>query len=104
MIIKMAGLAQIEFADSKPDNSVQFISGTENYYIPLEETIDTAAVKTKLEEDLKYQQGFIGIIMKKLGNERFVANAPEAVVAKERQKMADAEERIRIIEDQLSKM
>ena len=56
---------------------------------------------TKLEEELKYTEGFLNSVMKKLSNERFVNNAPEAVVATERKKQADAEARIKSIKDQL---
>ena len=57
-----------------------------------------------MKEELKYQEGFLKSVQKKLSNERFVNNAPEAVVAKEKQKQADAEIKIQAIRDQLEKI
>lgn len=63
------------------------------YAIPMSNAIDVEAELKKLEAELKYAQGFLKTVMGKLGNERFVQNAPEAVVAMERKKKADAEEK-----------
>jgi len=63
--------------------------------------IDTSAEISKLEEELKYQQGFLNSVMKKLSNERFVSGAPEQVVAAEQKKRDDAESRITSIKEQL---
>ena len=62
--------------------------------MPLKGNVDIAAERAKLEADLKYAEGFLASVEKKLANERFVANAPEAVVAGERKKQADAQSRI----------
>jgi valyl-tRNA synthetase len=70
----------------------------------MEGLIDVDAEKAKLTEELKYQQGFLNTIMKKLGNERFVAGAPEQVVAAEQKKKADAESRIASIEQMLNSL
>lgn len=78
-----------------------FVVGSQEYYIPLSENIDKEAEAAKLKEELKYTEGFLNSVMKKLSNERFVNNAPEAVVAKEKQKMADAEARIKVLKEQL---
>jgi valyl-tRNA synthetase len=74
------------------------------YAVPLGDLINIAEEKEKLEEELKYQQGFLNSVLKKLKNERFVNNAPEQVVQKERQKQADAEIKIKAIEEQLNKL
>ena len=73
-----------------------------NFYIPLEGFIDVEEELKKLEEELKYTKGFLGTVMKKLGNERFVNNAPEEVVAKELAKQADAEAKIKVLEERIA--
>ncbi|MCR9290925.1 MAG: valine--tRNA ligase [Bacteroidetes bacterium] len=104
MISKMAGLSAVNFTDSEPENAVNFVSGTEKYFVPVEKKIDIEAEREKLEKELKHAKGFVFGIEKKLGNARFVDNAPPAVVEKERQKMADGKERIRILEDSLKNL
>jgi valyl-tRNA synthetase len=66
------------------------------------DSIDVEAELEKLGEELKYTEGFLNSVMKKLSNERFVNNAPEAVVATEKKKMADAEARIKVLKEQLA--
>ena len=72
------------------------------FYVPVGSSIDVEGEIKKLEEELKYTQGFLNSVMKKLGNERFVNNAPAAVLEKEQQKKADAESKIKVIEDQIA--
>ncbi|MGM0649543.1 MAG: hypothetical protein ACQES1_03435, partial [Bacteroidota bacterium] len=81
-----------------------FMVNTNEYYLPVGELINTEEEIKKLEKDLNYNKGFLKTVMKKLGNERFVNNAPEQVVEKEKQKKADAEENIRLIEEQLKNL
>lgn len=84
--------------------SASFIVGTLQFSIALEGLIDAGAEIHKLEEELVYQRGFLQTVSKKLSNERFVNNAPEAVVNAERQKQEDAESRIRSIEEKLNSL
>ncbi|MEN0002681.1 MAG: valine--tRNA ligase [Bacteroidota bacterium] len=102
MIIKMANLEDLNFTTEDIDNSVSFLVGTEKFYVALKETIDTAAECAKLQKELEYYEGFLVGVRKKLGNERFVNNAPEAVVAKERQKLADGEAKIKSIQETMA--
>jgi len=99
---KMANLSVIEVVTSKPEGAVSFMVGKDEYFIPLLGIIDVAEEKEKLESELKYQEGFLNAVMKKLGNERFVNNAPEKVVAIEQQKKADAEAKIAALKEQLA--
>ncbi len=99
---RLCNISKIELVNQKPDSSISFIVGAQEMYIPLADTIDAEAEVAKLEEELKYTKGFLVGVSKKLSNERFVNNAPEAVVNKERQKQADAEARIKVIEQQLA--
>ena len=96
VITKLAN-ASLSF-NSNPEGPVaSFIIGTAEFTVPLKGLIDESQERAKLEEELKYQQGFLNSVAKKLSNERFVSNAPEAVVAAEKKKMADAELRIKSI-------
>ena len=103
-VVKMAQLKDLTFVNDNPAETLPFLSGTENYFLETNLTIDYAAEIEKAEKELDYYQGFIKGVQKKLSNERFVNNAPEAVVNKERQKLADGQEKIRILEETLSKL
>ena len=103
IISKLANV-QLEFATQPDGPAASFIIGTTEFAVPLEGLVDSAEEKKKLEEELKYQQGFMNSVSKKLANERFVSNAPEAVVASERKKMADAESRIKSIQEAIAKL
>jgi valyl-tRNA synthetase len=92
----------IRFDAKNEGPGASFIVGTLEFAIPLEGLIDAGAEIEKLKEELKYQEGFLSSVEKKLSNERFVSGAPEAVVAAEQKKKADAESRIASIKDQLS--
>jgi len=102
VITKLGKLESIEYSDDAPANAQSFMVGADEFYIPLELEIDVAAETEKLEADLKYQEGFLNSVMKKLGNERFVANANPAVVESERKKQSDAEAKIKVLREQLS--
>lgn len=102
VVEKLGHVAKIEIVSEKPSGAIVFTIGSQEFYIPLSAVIDVEAEVSKLEEELNYTKGFLASVMKKLSNERFVNNAPEAVVAVERKKQNDAEARIAIIEEQLS--
>jgi len=101
VVAKMGNIENIEIVDEKPENVLTFTVGAQEYFIPISDSIDVEAEITKLEEELKYTRGFLSSVTKKLSNERFVNNAPAAVVDKEKKKAADAEARIKVIEEQL---
>ncbi|PLX05796.1 MAG: valine--tRNA ligase [Marinilabiliales bacterium] len=101
LVQKIGNIETIEKVEEKPEGSMSFIVGSQEFYIPLSSSIDVEAEIAKLEEELKYTNGFLISVSKKLSNERFVNNAPAAVVDKEKQKKADAEARISVIEEQL---
>ncbi len=104
VISKLCNLESIEHVNEKINGAASFIVNTNEYYVPLSGLINTDEEIKKLQKDLEYNQGFLKTIMKKLSNERFVNNAPEQVVAKEKQKKADAEENIRLIKEQLQNL
>ena len=94
VIQRLANISDIEAVKEKSGICSTFLVGTTEYAIPLGDEIDTEAELKKLEADLKYQEGFLASVLKKLSNERFVNNAPAAVVEGERKKQADAEAKI----------
>ena len=102
VVMKLANLTAIEPTTEKDPTAAAFIVKTTQYFVPLAGMIDTEAEVKKLEEDLKYYEGFLKSVMAKLSNERFVQNAPEKVVANERAKQADAEAKITAIKEQLA--
>ena len=104
MIVKMARLESLTSTDQEVPDALAFLSGTDQYYLVLNQEIDVEAERAKLEEELQYQQGFLKTVEKKLSNERFVSNAPEAVVERERKKAADAQSRIKSLEERLGQL
>ncbi|HSV76071.1 MAG TPA: valine--tRNA ligase [Bacteroidales bacterium] len=103
-IIKLCNLSKIVYVEEKPADKFTVLVGTTEIYLTADDKGDRAAEIEKLEADLKYQQEFIQAIEKKLSNEKFVASAPEKVVAMERKKQADALSRINSIENQLNNL
>lgn len=93
--------AELSYVAEKPEGSFTFVTNNNEYYIPLEGTVDVEAEKKKISEELEYTKGFLKSVAKKLSNERFVNNAPEKVVAMEKKKQADAEAKIKLLEEQL---
>lgn len=102
ILTKMTNLATIETIEEKDPAAASFRVHATEYAIPMSNAIDVEAELKKLEAELKYAQGFLKTVMGKLGNERFVQNAPEAVVAMERKKKADAEEKIKSLEESIA--
>ena len=99
---KLANLSAFDSVNEEVKGAASFRVKLTNYYVPLEGLIYTEEELKKLEEELKYTKGFFNSVMKKLGNERFVNNAPEAVVAKEKAKQADAEANIKVLEERIA--
>jgi valyl-tRNA synthetase len=104
VIIKLANLSAVEKIAEEPEGSVSFIVKNVEYFVPVGSMVDAGEELEKLKEELSYSQGFLRSVEKKLSNERFVLNAPEQVVEKERQKMADTEGKIAVLEAQIKKL
>jgi valyl-tRNA synthetase len=102
VIIKMANLSVINIVTEKDPTAAAFMVGTDEYAVPLGNMIDVEAEIQKMEAQLQHLEGFLAGVMKKLSNERFVANAPEAVVALERKKQSDSEEKIASLKESIA--
>jgi valyl-tRNA synthetase (EC 6.1.1.9) len=100
-ISKMCNLSSLKSVQDKSAGAASFIVGTTEYAVPLGDLIDVAAEIEKLKADLKYQEGFLNSVLKKLSNERFVNNAPAAVIEVERKKQADAESIIKSLKESI---
>lgn len=98
---KMANVSTIRIGESKPESAASFIADGMELFVPLAGNIDVEAEQQKLQEEIAYTKGFLTSVEKKLSNERFVNNAPEKVVATEQKKKADAEAKIKALEEQL---
>lgn len=104
VIVKLCSLSEVGFVSEKPANSASFMINTTEYYIPMGNMIDVEAEKARILTELDYQKGFLETVMNKLGNERFVQNAPPVVIENERKKKADAESRIKSLGDSLREL
>jgi len=104
LIKKMANLSDLLYVDEKPTGGGSFVIKGDEFFVPFEGEVDTTKEKEKLQKELDYTRGFLTSISKKLSNQRFVSNAPEQVVANERQKQADAEAKIKVLEEQLQNL
>jgi len=102
VISKLGNISQIAYVDEKPATAAGFMVKAIEYYIPLGDGVDLEAEKEKLQKELEYTLGFLDLVMKKLGNERFVGNAKPEVVEAERKKKADAEAKIVLIREQIA--
>jgi len=101
-IMKMANVSAINVVTAKDATASAFMVGTDEFAVPLGNLIDVDAEIEKMEAQLKHLEGFLAGVLKKLSNERFVANAPEAVVAMERKKQSDAEEKIASLKESIA--
>ena len=101
IICKLGSVGKIESVTDKVEGALSFMVGTTECFVPVSQNIDKEAELKKLNEELKYAEGFLATVMKKLSNEKFVNGAPEKVVAVERQKKADAESKIAALKAQI---
>jgi valyl-tRNA synthetase len=104
VIVKMGNLSVLEYVSEKVNNANSFIVDGNEYFIPFGDSIDIEAEKSKLTEELSYAKKFLASVQEKLKNERFVAGAPEQVVAVERKKEADAMAKIALLEEKLASL
>ena len=102
VIQKMANVSAIEVVSEKDATSSAFMIGTDEYAVPLGNMIDVDAEIEKMEAQLQHLEGFLAGVKKKLSNERFVQNAPEQIVAMERKKQSDSEEKIAALKESIA--
>lgn len=104
VLTKLGNIEELEFVTDKVDEAMSIVIGKNEFFIPVLGAIDVEAEKEKIQKELEYTKGFMKGVEKKLSNERFVNNAPDAVVAIEKKKLEDAKARISVLEEQLSNL
>ena len=102
VIAKLCNLSAISEVSAKSEGAAAFLVGTTEYAVPLGSLINVEEELKKLENDLKYQEGFLQSVLKKLGNEKFVSKAPASVIEMERKKQADAETKIAALRESIA--
>ena len=102
VIVKMCNLSAISVVEAKADGAAAFMVGTTEYAVPLGNMIDVEAEIARMEAELKHKEGFLQGVLKKLSNEKFVNNAPAAVIEMERKKQADAESIINSLKESIA--
>ena len=102
VIAKLCNLSAIQTVATKADGAAAFMVGTTEYAVPLGNLINVEEELKKLEADLKYQEGFLQSVLKKLSNEKFVSKAPANVIEMERKKQADAETKIAALKESIA--
>ncbi|MCH6199269.1 valine--tRNA ligase [Aquiflexum sp. LQ15W] len=100
---KLANLSELSFGE-KVDNAMSFVVKSDECFIPMGDKLDVEKEKETLQKELEYAKGFLNTVLKKLSNERFVAGAPPQVIEVERKKLADAEAKIKALEESLAKL
>jgi valyl-tRNA synthetase len=99
VIKKLCNLSEVKFVSEKQEGAASFMTGTTEYFIPLDGKLDIEAELQKISEEIEYHRGFLTAVLKKLDNERFVQNAPASVLDLERKKKSDAESKIKSLEE-----
>ena len=102
IVSKLANLDTLTHGDKKIEGAVSFMVGTIECYVPLQDNVDKESELKKLQEELKYAEGFLASVMKKLSNPKFVNGAPANVVETERKKQHDAETKIATLNAQIA--
>jgi len=101
LLKKMVNISKISYVKSGLENALSFRIKSNEYFIPVNSSINIEEELDKIQEELKYTKGFLTAVQKKLSNERFVKNAPEQVVTNEKKKEADALAKIIMLEESL---
>jgi valyl-tRNA synthetase len=104
VIQKLSNLSEIDIASQKLNNATSFIVKSTEFFVPLEGKIDAEKEREAILKDLEYQRGFMISVDKKLSNEKFVSSAPPNVIEMERKKKADAEAKIKALEETLARL
>lgn len=102
IISKLCNLSKFDYIDAKVEGAFSFVMKHAEFFIPLSQNIDVVAEKERIEKDLEYSKGFLKSVQIKLANEKFVANAKPELIETERKKQADAEAKIKALEEQLA--
>ncbi len=104
IIMKMGNLSSIITISEKPSNAFSFMIKSNEFFIAIDDKIDVNKELVRLQDELNYNIGFLKSVKQKLNNKQFINNAPEAIVMKERNKLADAESKIKILQNKINSL
>lgn len=104
IILKLCNLEHIQTVNERSQNSISFLVGTTEYAVPMDNLLDAEEEIKKMEDEIVYLEGFVKLVMKKLGNEKFVANAKPQIVEAERKKHADALGKIESLKESIMRL
>ncbi len=104
LLKKMAFIEKVNIVEELPVKGSSFMSDNEKYFLQFDIEINIEEERKRIQSELDYAKGFVISVEKKLSNERFVQNAPEAIVENERKKLTDGKERLKILEESLAKL
>ncbi|MBP7184369.1 MAG: valine--tRNA ligase [Saprospiraceae bacterium] len=104
MIMKMANLSSFQQTTNYQGKGITFVCDTDKFHIDYEIKVDVESERKRLSEEIQYTKGFIQSILKKLENEKFVSNAPPAVIDSERKKLSDGQARLSLLEKSLANL
>jgi valyl-tRNA synthetase len=104
IIKKLGNIKTVDFADDKKGGAISFMVSTDEFYVPLYENLDPIAESVRLQKEKEYLTGFLRSVNSKLTNERFMANAKPEIVETELKKKADAEAKLKILEENLTSL
>jgi valyl-tRNA synthetase len=104
VLVKLGVLSEISFVEKEVANTKSFIVKQDRFYVEIGQVVDASAEKEKLTKELEYTKGFIQSVQSKLSNERFVQNAKADVLDKEKQKLADGEAKLKLLQESLAKL
>ncbi len=100
-VIKLANLSALKYSKDKIEGAFSFMILSTEFFVPLTSNVDAGEEKERLSKELEYNKGFLKSVQVKLANERFVQNAKPELIELERKKQADAEAKIKALEEQL---
>jgi len=104
VIQHLCNIQSINYSQDKPTGCFSFVTASAEYFVPFTQQIDVEEEKKKIETELAYVRGFLKSVESKLNNERFVNNAPPAVLDSERKKQSDSLAKIQMMEEQLKSL
>jgi len=104
LLMKIGNLKSLEFIDNSVSGAFSFVVKNNEFFVPFNEFIDTEQELNKLRTEVENRKGFLNSILKKINNEKFMANAPDKVVQLELKKKDDAESQIKILEDRITSL
>lgn len=100
-VAKLCNIETLAYVEEKVSQAVSFVVKNTEFFIPMGDNVDLAGEIEKAQAEIEYLQGFLQSVLKKLGNERFVAGAPAHVIAAEQKKQQDAEQKIEVLKEQI---